>query len=163
MLTSPYFILPMHPHGDLVTVIIRLGFCFIIGQTHLPYGKTSSLITFILGLKGTQQVHPFLRYHGALILIIVVDIIFNFEGWAILDSLVNGLLFEEDLSLSPICVIEILNFLTRRGVEDNKNKHFTYTVRILYEGVGYSILNITGVVIRHTVVLLPNVLYNIKS
>ena len=103
MITSPLFLLPRHPHGDLVTVIICIGFCFIIGKTHLP----------------------FLRYHGALILTIVVDIIFNRGGWAILDSLVNGLLFEEDFSLSPICVVELLNIITRRGVEDQKTKNFT--------------------------------------
>ena len=125
MLTSPLFLLPRHPHGDLLTVIIRLGFCFIVGKTHLPYGKTSSLLADILGIKVTHQVHPFLRYHGALILIIVVDIIFNSEGRAILGSLVNGPLFEEDFSLCPICVVGILKILTRRGVEDLKTKHFT--------------------------------------
>ena len=75
----------------------------------------------------------------------------------------NGLLFEEAFSPCPICVIELFNLITRRGEEDCRVNHFTYPVGIIYKGVGYAILNITDVIIIHTVVLLPHTLYNIKS
>ena len=79
-LTSPRLILPRQHCGYLVTVKIRLGLYFIIGQTIPLSGESTILLAVILAIKSTQQVHPFLRYHGELTWFAFVDIHFNCKG-----------------------------------------------------------------------------------
>ena len=61
--TSTHLLLSGNPYRNLITVIIWLSRWLNDYQTIIPGNKTIRLLAIIIGIKGTQKVHPFYRHH----------------------------------------------------------------------------------------------------